>query len=279
MGKVMKRLTAVLTIAGVWGMTVFAQQTGPVIIQRDPTSPAINEGLTGRSSAGFKQNVNPYIGQLPASYIPFHGIGTAIASLVAPFSIQAPSPANPSAYGFKPSVQQVVPYAFSQTGRINRLYPGYKGIGGKNVTDVARLGTPGGQGPGDPYWVGYPRPGNVETPPFGQTVHHPYDCFCRWNEVIKCPLPENIFWHVDFGAPWFPPTHLTPVPCQVCFGVDRIRKHDFYVGTSKGGVFDGYPFSYPADTGYQECLTQSIESYAGSGPGGAAPGEPELYGL
>jgi len=31
--------------------------------------------------------------------------------------------------------------------------------------------------------------------------------------------------------------------------------------------------------GYQECLDQSIDSFATSGPGGFAPGEPELYGL
>ncbi len=280
MNSIFKRAFAVLMVAGVWGASITVAQTGPVIIPRDPSDASINEGVTGRSSAGFKQNVDPKIGQLSASYFPFHGLGTAIGSLVTPGGVFAPSPANPQGYGFKPLVQQMFPYKYSETGRLNRLFAGFKGVGGKNVTDFARLGTPGGQNPGDPYWVAYPRPGNVENPPFAQAVHHPYDCYCRWDEIVTCPIETHPNWHQFHGAPVPPFEHLVPVTCQSCFGVNRIRKHDFYVGFSKSGViYGGYPTSYPADTGYQECLKQSIDSFAASGPGGFAPGEPELYGL
>ncbi len=248
-------------------------------MQRDRTDPSIHEGLSGKRSAGFKENVNPYIGQLPASYVPFRGIGRAIGSLVAPFSVPAPSPSDPSSYGYKPTVQFISRFFPGFKNEEGRLFTGAKGIGGVNVTDVAELGTPGGRNPGDPYWVAFPRPGNVENPPFAQTVHHPWDCYCRWDEIITCPVQSHPNWHVATGAPDLP-QHFIPISCQACFGVDRIRKHDFYVGTSKSGVIvRGYPGSYPADPGYQECLKQSVDSFATSGPGGFAPGAPELYGL
>jgi hypothetical protein len=277
MSEVFKRLLALLMVAGVGAVAAYAQ-TGPKIIPRDPTSASIHEGASGVRSAGVKTNVNPLIGQVPANYSPFRSFTGAIGSFVQPFGVSAPVPSDPSTVGFKYTFSQIFPSLFSRTGNINRLFTGTKGIGGKNVTDVARLGQPGGKNPGDPYWVAYPRPGNVENPVPFQAVHHPFDCFCRWDETIKCPLQSSPFWHIDFGAPFFPP-HFTPVSCQACFGVNRIRKHDFYVGESKSGAFDGYPFSYPNDTGYQECLRQSVESYSASGPGGAVQGEPELYGL
>lgn len=264
-----KKIFAVLLIASAYsGSVIFAQQTGPVIVPRDRTSPSIHEGPSGISSSGYKQNINPQIGNLPASYEPFRGLGTAIGSLVAPFYHKAPTPADTASYGFKPLIQQMIAYRYSQKGNVQRLDPGYKGIAGKNVTDVSLPGTPGGKGPGDLYWVGYPRPGNVEIPPPFQIIHHQYDCFCRWDEMINCPLPESPFWHVNFGAPQEPIIHRLPVVCQACF-VGRIVKHDFYVGTSKSGAFDGYPFSYPNDTGYQQCLRESTQSYAASGPGGS----------
>lgn len=277
MSIVFKRLVAVLILSGVWGIATYAQ-TGAKIIKRPPTDPSIHEGASGERSAGVKTNVNPLLGQIPASYSPFQSFIGAIGSLVQPFGVRSPV-SDPASIGFKyTNYAQMFFPLFSRSGRADRLYAGTKGLGGTNVTDEAKLGTPGGKSPGDPYWVAYPRPGNVENPPPFQVVHHPYDCFCRWDEIINCPLQESPFWHVNFGAPYFPP-HFTPVSCQACFGVQRIRKHDFYVGESKSGAFDGYPFSYPTDSGYQECLRQSIESYAASGPGGPVIGEPELYGL
>jgi hypothetical protein len=227
MAPIGKQLVSLFIIAGLYGAgVVLAQKTGAVIVPRDPNSASIHEGLSGITSGGYKQSVNPLIGNLPASYEPFHGLGKAIGSLVLPFFHAAPTPADPSAYGYKPATQAVTPYAFSRTGQTNRLYPGYKAIGGKNITDVAFPGIPGDKGPGGLYWVGYPRPGNVEIPPVFQTVHDQLDCFCRWDEMIECPLPESPFWHVAFGAPFVPP-HLSPVPCQVCF-VGHIVKHDFF---------------------------------------------------
>jgi hypothetical protein len=281
MQKLFKQLFAVLMIAGMWSVLTYAQ-TGPTVgnVFRDPTDPSINEGASGKRSAGFKQNVNPNIGTLPASYTPFRGLGRALGSLVTPGGIPAPNPADPSTYGFKPTVQQVFPKLYSETGRLNRLFAGFKGIGGVNVTDFARLGTPGGTNPGDPYWIAFPRPGNVETPPFAQTIHHPWDCFCRWDEQVYCPNFFNFpVWHVSYGSPGLLPTQNAPTSCQTCFGVNRIRKHDFYVGQSQSGAFGGYPRDLPADPGYQECLRQSVESYAASGSGGLTSGEPELYGL
>lgn len=267
-----RKIAAILVTTGALATaTVFAQQTGPVIIPRDPTSPAINEGVTGRSSAGFKTNVNPYIGQLPASYIPFHGIGTAIGSLIAPFTVQAPNPANPSAYGFKPNVQPVIPYAFSQTGRINRLFPGFKGIGGKNVTDVGLPGTVGGTGPGDLYWVGFPRPANPQQlpPPAFQQPANSLDCFCRWNETVYCPVGGAFRYIAYGGVVW--PLNLSPHLCQTCFGpanigINAIVKHDIYVGTDHGTHW-GYPISFPADPGYQQCLRENQGDFSGGNPG------------
>ncbi|MCE9643167.1 MAG: hypothetical protein K8Q97_02450 [Candidatus Andersenbacteria bacterium] len=269
MSSVFKKIIVIFLLAGAYGSSLaFAQShTGAVLVPRDPNSTSIHEGLSGITSAGYKQDVNPLIGNLSASYLPFHSVGKAIGSLVLPFFHAGPTPADPSSYGFKPTVQTVFPYAYSQTGNTNRLDPGVKAIGGKNVTDVAFPGIPGDKGPGGLYWVGYPRPGNVEIPPVYQTVHDQYDCFCRWDEMIECPLPESPFWHVAFGAPWVPP-HLSPVSCQACF-VGHIVKHDFFVGANKPGVFKGYPFSYPTDPGYQQCLRESTQSYAASGPGGS----------
>ncbi len=280
MNETFRRLAAVLMIAGLWGFATYAQ-TGPKIIPRDTTSASIHEGLSGERSAGVKTDVNPGVGTVSASFSPFRSIRGAIGSLVAPFGAQAPVPSNPATVGFRYMFSQLFfspTQTFSLTNRIERLFDGTKGIGGKNVTDVARLGQPGGKNPGDPYWIAYPRPGNVENPVAFQTLHHQYDCFCRWDEQVYCPIQQSPFWNVRFGAPQVPP-HFAPVPCQVCFGVNRIRKHDFYVGQSKTAPFAGYPFSFPNDTGYQECLRQSVESYSASGPGGAVQGEGELYGL
>ncbi|MDA1169468.1 MAG: hypothetical protein O3A36_03965 [bacterium] len=277
---ILKRLFVVLLLSGVYGIAVFAQtHVGPKLIPRDRTSPSIHEGASGERSAGVKTNVNPLIGQVPASYSPFQSFVGAIGSLVQPYNVDAPV-SDSTAIGFKyNNFSRMFFPLFSRSGRADRLYAGTKGLGGENITDVAALGQPGGKNPGDPYWVAYPRPGNVENPIPFQLIHHQYDCFCRWDETINCPLQTSPFWHVNFGAPFSPPIHLQPVSCQACFGVHRIRKHDFYVGKSKSGAFDGYPFSYPTDTGYQECLRQSVESYAASGPGGAVQGEGELYGL
>ncbi|HSX24927.1 MAG TPA: hypothetical protein VLG69_03100 [Candidatus Andersenbacteria bacterium] len=265
MSSLFKKIILLLLAVGAYSASAAIAQ-GPVIVPRDPNSPSIHEGPSGIQSAGYKQGIDPLIGNLPASYDPFHNMGQAIGSLVLPFFHQAPSPADPSLYGFKPTIQQVFPYKYYGKSDVKQFSPGTKGIAGKNVTDVAFPGIPGDKGPGGLYWVGYPRPGNVEIPPPFQTIHHPYDCFCRWDEMIKCPLPESPFWHVDFGAPWFG-LHLLPSKCQACFA-GHIVKHDFYVGTNKPGVFDGYPFTYPNDPGYQQCLRESTQSYAASGPGG-----------
>src|SRR3989344_899101 len=278
MSELFKKLIVLLVVAGIYSASnvVAQQQIGPVRVPRQTNDPSIHEGLSGIQSAGDKQGINPLIGNLPASYSPFHGIGVAIGSLWLPFYHIAPVPADPSLYGFKPTVQQMYPYGYSETAKNpSRLDPGVKAIGGKNVTDVAKPGTPGDKGPGGLYWVGYPRPGNVEIPPAFQTVHHQYDCFCRWDEIIECPLVESPFWHVAFGAPEVG-LHLFPVSCQACF-TTHIVKHDFYVGQNKQGAFSGNPFSYPNDPGYQECLRQSQESYAASGTGGSP--QNQYYGL
>src|SRR3989344_5799372 len=163
---ILKRLLAILLLAGIWGVATYAQ-TGPKIIPRDRTSPSVREGLSGEKSAGVKTNIDPQIGQTPViNYSPFRSF-PAIGSLVDPFSVSAPTPSDPSTVGFKYTNSQLFFPLFSRTGRADRLYAGTKGIGGKNVTDVAMLGQPGGKNPGDPYWVAYPgpRPGNVEIPP------------------------------------------------------------------------------------------------------------------
>ncbi len=262
-------------IAGVGGVAAYAQ-TGAKIIERDRTSPSIHEGASGERSAGVKTNINPLVGQVPASYSPFRSIAGAIGSLVQPFSVPAPIPGDASTIGFKYAFSQMFFPLFSRTGNINRLFAGQKGIGGHDATDVAAPGIAGDKGPGGLYWVGYSRVGNVENPPPYQLDHQQLDCFCRWDELIRCPLHESPHWNVAFGAPEFG-DHLLPSTCQECFGVERIVKHDFYVGESKVGVFDGYPYSYPQDTGYQECLRESTESYAASGRGGSPTND--FYGL
>ena len=243
---------------------------------RSLCDPSIREGPSGRQSAGFR-NVNPALGLLPASYDWFGGVLRAIGSVVQPFA------GDPTYLGYK-SGQQVGydfrPIGFKQS--VSRLFAGYKGIGGQNVTDTPRLGQPGGPCPGDPYWVGFPRAGNVEIPPPFQLLHDEWDCFCRYDEQVACPtgVPPPL------GVPIFsfgPNLHIVYggtagfIPCNQCFGNHNIRKHDRFVGTGKGSHF-GYPASFPLDTGYQECLRQSVESFAGSGPGGQ-PQVPNLYGL
>lgn len=264
MNIVFRRLFAALMVAGVWGFAVSAQlqnQTGPVIIPRDRTSPSIHEGLTGRSSAGFKTNVNAYVGQLFASYIPFHGVGRAIGSLVTPFGIAAPIPSDPSSYGYKPTVQPISRFFDGFKNGQNRLFAGTKGIGGKNVTDVGLPGVVGGTGPGDLYWVGFPRPANPQqaNPPVFQQPAHAFDCFCRYNEQVFCPMPGPLLY-IAYGG--FMPG---PVACQACFA-GFIVKHDFYVGTDHGTHW-GYPTSFPADPGYRECLRQNQGDPSGGSPG------------
>lgn len=262
-------LAALLVIPLLFVPSSDAQREGPVIVPRDPTSPSIHEGSSGIQNPGFRKDVEPFLGLLPASYDWFGGILRAIGSAIQPFA------ADPTYLGYK-SGQQVGYDVFRLIGfkrAATRLYEDFKKIGGKNVTDIARLGTPGGKSPGDPYWVGYPRPGNVEFPPALQTGRHFFDCFCRADEEIDCPIPDHPDWHVNWGG-WA----RYRVNCVQCFGIERIRKHDYYVGTNHGS-FPGYRRGDPADPGYQECLRQSVESFAASGPGGPVQGEPELYGL
>jgi hypothetical protein len=157
-----------------------------------------------------------------------------------------------------------------------RLYAGVKQIGGKNVTDTPALGEVCGKKPGDAYWVAYWRPGNVEYPPPFQSWHNQYDCYCRCGEQIACPIPDYAGysnWNVIGGGP---ATHY--ISCEECFGYGaHIRKHDYYVGKDHG-THAGYPVDAPEDPGYQECLRQSVESYASSMQGGT-PNDPTLFGI
>jgi len=248
------------------GTRAKAQQTGPVNVPRPLSDPSIHEGIIYKD-AGYRKDVYPEIGILPASYDWFGGLMKAIGSQIKQFA------ADPTWLGYKSGQSNSNPNAKGNQGR---LYAGYKGIGGKNVTDTAQLGTVCGQNPGDPYWVGYWRPGNIEFPPPYQIWHHQDDCYCRCGEMIPCPIPyyageQN--WHRIGGGP---ATHH--IACEVCFGYEaHIRKHDKYVGTDHG-YFGGYPNSAPNDEGYQECLRQSTESYAASGPGGS-PSDPTLFGF
>ncbi|MEO6077996.1 MAG: hypothetical protein ABIP54_04370 [Candidatus Andersenbacteria bacterium] len=270
MKSVFLKIFAILFVVGmgVGSMSLAQQHTGPVIVPRDPTSPSVHEGLSGIRSAGYKQDVDPLIGNLPASYDPMHGLGKAIGSLVLPFYHVAPNPADPSSYGYKPSTQKMVPYLFTRNGQNNRLAPGYKGLGGKNVTDNAKPGLPGDKGPGGLYWVGYPRPGNTEFPPPYQLLHEPNDCYCRWDQQIRCPLPGP-FANEFFFGPAAPVKIFQFTPCQVCFA-GFILKHDYYVGLQDDGrTFTGYPVDDPLNSGYQQCLRESTQSYAASGPGGS----------
>lgn len=229
---------------------------GPVIINRDLVNPSIHEG-TVTAKAGVKDNVNPTLGQVPASY-DWSNFFAAIGSAIQPFT------ANPSWMGQKSGSTN---YYKGIQEFTSRYFAGVKGIGGKDVTDVASLGQICGDKPGDAYWVGIPREGslgNVENPPPYQWAKHQYDCFCRCNEKIECPIGPLTLRHYNHGG-----TNNQLVDCQVCFA-GMITKHDKYVGTDHGS-FPGYPVALPNDPGYLECLTQSPTSYAATG-GPANPG-------
>lgn len=255
-----------------------AEQRGPVIVSRSNCDPSIHEGLPDdRVSAGLRRDVTPLLGLLPASYEWFIGIARALGSRFQPGAI------DPTYLGYQ-SGQRVGydflgPIGFKRD--VSRLAPGAKGIGGKNVTDVPRLGVPGRQCPGDPYWVAFPRPGNVEIPPPYQFVHYDWDCYCRYDELVACPtgVPPPLGLPIDrpgLNLHEFYGGRAPFIPCHQCFGLHNIRKHDYLVGTKKG-PHEGYS-RMAWDSGYQECLRQSVESYAASGPGGQ-PQVPDLYGL
>lgn len=234
---------------------------GPAIVTRDPSDPSIHESPATGISAGVKQNVNSQIGKVSASY-DWTNFFAAIGSAVQPFT------AKPTWAGLKTS-----PSRFYQglTEFASRYFAGEKKIGGKDITDVEQLGTVCGNNPGDPFWVGYPRIGNVEYPPAYQWAHNQYDCFCRCGEQIECPIGSKEVRHYNHGG-----TNRNLVACEVCFA-GKILKHDKYVGTDHGS-FPGYPTSLPNDPGYQECLRQSAESYSASGPGGT-PSNPDIFGI
>jgi hypothetical protein len=251
------------------------QPRGPAIVPRGQCNPSIHEG-SGSANAGLKPQVFPQLGLVPASYA--WNIGNAIGSIFQPGAI------DPTYLGQK--TDQLVGYDFA--GQIgykrgaSRLYAGFKKIGGKDVTDTPRLGTPGGQCPEDPYWVAFPRPGNIENPPPFQTLHYTWDCFCRYDESVACPtgFPPPLGFPIFIPGPNLHRVYggvADFIPCSTCFATYNIRKHDFFVGT-KHPPHLGYPASFADDTGYQECLRQSVESSAGSGPGGS-PQVPHLYGL
>lgn len=265
MGKKLKKnlllLPKILIFFTAFLITALASRAvGPVIVPRVPLNPSINEPIVG-ASAGVKQNVSSAVGKVPASYSWFNFFG-AIGSAIQPFT------ANPTWAGQKSGQTQT--YAGLQEF-VSRFFPGVKEIGGKNVIDIPRLGVACGNSPGDPYWVGYPRIGNIEFAPPYQWAHDQYDCFCRCDELIECPIGPKEVRHYNHGG-----TNRNLMPCQVCFGLERIVKHDKYVGVSHG-AFPGYPIAFPNDPGYQECLRQSPESFSASGPGGVPI--PFLYGI
>jgi len=240
--------------------------TGPVNVERDLKNPSIHEGIT-QKQVGYKQNVDPALGLLPASYSWFSEISRGLGSLLK-FS-------DPQWLGYKTGSNN---YITGQKTAIEQFFEGMKKIGGKNVTDVPKLGEVCGKNPGDPYWVAYWRPGNIEIAQQNQVWHNQFDCYCRCGEMIDCPIPDYVGyerWSVIGGGP-----SNQKVLCEECFGREaHIRKHDYYVGTDHSGSnFSGYPVSAPSDPGYQECLRQSVESYAGSGPGGS-PRDPTLFGI
>ncbi len=269
MALILKRLLAILLLAGVWGVASYAQtQTGPKIIKRPPNDPSIHEGASGERSAGVKTNVNPLLGQVPASYVPFNFV-PPIASFVRPWQVPAPVD-DPSAIGFKyNNFSRMFFPLFSRTGRADRLYAGTKGLGGKNVTDVGEAGVIGGTGPGDLYWVGFPRLPNPQQldPPIFQQPTNPLDCFCRYDELVYCPTGFNpAIRYIFYGG-----LNPGPVSCGVCFGAgnlgfNAIVKHDIYVGTGHGTHW-GYPVSFPTDTGYLECLRENQGDPSGGTPG------------
>lgn len=243
------------------------QQTGPVNVSRDKSSPSIHEGII-QVTAGYKTDVNPYIGQLPASYSWLGGIGSAIGSIFQAYNI------NPFWLGTKSD--QVAGQQSSYNASPSRTFAGVKGIGGKDVTDTAQLGTVCGKDPGDPYWVAFDRPGNVEIPPAYQSWHDQNDCYCRCGEMIDCPIQDYAGaqnWNVTGGGQ---ATHK--ILCEECFGyAAHIRKHDYYVGKDIP-EHSGYPVDAPNDPGYLECLRQSSESYGASNSGGN-PSDPTLFGI
>lgn len=228
---------------------------GPAIVPRDPSDPSIHEGLSDRKTAGFRE-VEPILGILPASYDWFGGMIRAIGSVFQPFS------ADPTWAGWRGNY--FVGFDFW----------GAFGMREDAEPDVREGDTPSrgevcGRNPGDAFWVGYPRQGNVEIPPPYQTEYHRYDCYCRCDEQVACPLEP--YRHRMHGG-----TYTQYVDCMTCFGEERIVKHDYYVGTSKGS-HPGYMFNR-SDSGYQECLRQSFESYAASGPGGE-PSDSDVFGM
>lgn len=243
------------------------QQTGPVNVERDLSNPSIHEGII-RVLAGYKTDVNPYVGQLPASYSWLGGIGSAIGSIFQSANI------NPFWLGMKSD--QVAGQQSDYKTSPSRTYAGFKGVGGKDVTDTPQLGEVCGKKPGDPYWVAYDRPGNVETPPSYQSWHDQYDCYCRCGEMIDCPIYDYAgkqHWNVIGGGQ---ATHK--ILCEQCFGyAARIRKHDYYVGKDISS-HSGYPVDAPNDPGYQECLRQSSESFGASNAGGS-PSDHTLFGI
>jgi hypothetical protein len=276
MTRSLRRLTGFAAFFLLLAPSASAQQQGPAIVPRPECNPSIHEGPSGRQSAGFRQ-VTPLLGLLPASYDWFSGLTQALGSFFQPGAIDPQFLGEKS--GQTPGYDFSGPIGLKQN--VSRLYAGFKGIGGQNVTDVPQLGVAGRQCPGDPFWVGFPRPGNVEFPPPFQAIHYDWDCFCRYDEQVACPtgVPPPL------GIPLFRPgpnLHRVYggiagfISCHQCFGSHNIRKHDYLVGTKKGPHF-GYP-AMAGDTGYQECLRQSIESFSGSGPGGQPSGN-QIYGL
>ncbi|MDO8512833.1 MAG: hypothetical protein Q7S57_06195 [bacterium] len=248
------------------GLTANPPPTGPINVERDLSNPSIREGI-GRENAGYKQDVDPALGLLPATYSWYSEISGGLGSLFK-FS-------NPKWLGIKSGSTNSIT---GQKTAIQQFFEGIKKIGGKNVTDQAQLGEVCGKKPGDAYWVAYWRPGNIEYAQQYQTWHNQFDCYCRCGEQIDCPIPDYVgydLWSVIGGGP-----STQKVACEVCFGQDaHIRKHDYYVGKDTTDAdFSGYPVSDPSNDGYQECLRQSVESYAASGPGGS-PNDPTLFGF
>jgi len=266
--KVLLITIGLVIFVGVGTRVTQGQHTGPVIIPRDLSDPSIHEG-TVQATAGYKKNVNPTLGQLPADYNWFGGVMSALGSMY--------KNPDPKWLSYKTG-QQIAMYYDSVKGNAaaDRLYEGFKKIGGKDITDTAQLGEVCGKKPGDPYWVAYWRPGNVEYPPGYQNWHHPYDCFCRCGEMIACPIKDYAGeqnWHIDGGG-----TATHHILCEECFGYGaHIRKHDYYVGKD---ISDhaGYPVDSPTDSGYLECLRQSVESYGSSMTGGT-PNDQTLFGI
>lgn len=111
----------------------------------------------------------------------------------------------------------------------------------------------------------------------GFQASHKYDCFCRCNEPVFCPV-GGIFKHIIYGGLVFP-FNLFAWPCQVCFGPlnsqpQLIQKHDYYVGLHHHGasIPFGYPIQAPNASGYKECLRQATLSPGGGSPTTVYPG-------